>query len=134
MFSLQPILRDNDCKFGHSVDDVAMGAGIRVLRTPKLAPMANAHCERAIGSVGRECLDHVLILNERHLQRLLDDYPTYFNASRPHQGLEQRRPTSSDKPALGPTPPIGARVVAHPCSAVSTTPTRLRHEPEISRS
>ncbi len=79
------LIRDNDCKFGHSFDAVARGAGIRVIRTPKLAPKANAHCERAIGSVRRECLDHILILNERHLQLVLDEYRGYFNASRPHQ-------------------------------------------------
>jgi putative transposase len=106
------ILRDNDCKFGHAFDDVAVGAGIRVIRTPKLAPKANAHCERAIGSVRRECLDHILILNERHLQRVLDQYRAYFNASRPHQGIDQRRTSSFGKPALSPRPPIGARVVA----------------------
>jgi hypothetical protein len=53
-------------------------------------------------SVHRECLDHLLILNERHLQRVLDEYRAYFNASRPHQGIDQRLPSSFGKPALGP--------------------------------
>jgi hypothetical protein len=108
------IIRDNDCKFGHSFDDVAVGAGIRVICTPKLAPKANAHCERAIGSVRRECLDHILILNERHLQRVLDEYRAYFNVSRPHQGIDQRRPSSFAKSALGPKPTAVAGVVARP--------------------
>jgi transposase InsO family protein len=106
------LIRDHDCKFGQSFDDVARGAGIRIIRTPKLAPKANAHCERAIGSVRRECLDHILILNGRHLQLVLDEYRGYFNTSRPHQGIDQRRPSSLDKPALGRKPPAGARVVA----------------------
>jgi hypothetical protein len=82
--------------------------GIRVIRTPKLAPKANAHCERAIGSVRRECLDHLLILNQRHLQLVIDEYRDYFNASRPHQGIDQRCPSNFDKPALGRRPPAGA--------------------------
>jgi putative transposase len=108
------LIRDNDCKFGRCFDDVARGAGIRIIRTPKLAPKANAHCERAIGSVRRECLDHILILNQRHLQLVLDEYRCYFNTSRPHQGIDQRRPSSFDKPSLGRKPPAGARVVAGP--------------------
>jgi transposase InsO family protein len=108
------LIRDNDCKFGHSFDAVACGAGIRIIRTAKLAPKANAHCERVIGSVRRECLDQILILNQRHLQLVLDEYRDYFNASRPHQGIDQRCPSSFDKPALGGIPPAGARVVAKP--------------------
>ncbi len=83
-----------------------------MILTPKLAPKANAHCERAIGSVRRECLDHILILNQRHLQLVLDEYRRYFNTSRPPQGSDQRRPSSFDKPALGRKPPAGARAVA----------------------
>jgi putative transposase len=108
------LMRDHDCKFGRCFDDVARGAGIRVIGTPKRAPKANAHCERAIGSVRRECLDHILILNQRHLQLVLDEYRGYFNTSRPHQGIDQRRPSSFDKPAPGRKPPAGARVVARP--------------------
>ncbi len=49
-------------------------------------PRANAACERFLGSVRRECLDHVLILGERHLRRVLREYVAYFNQDRPHQG------------------------------------------------
>ena len=108
------LIQDNDCKFGRSFDSVAHGAGIRVIRTPKLAPKANAHCERVIGSIRRECLDHILTLNQRHLQLVLDEYRGYFNTSRPHQGIDQRRPSTFGKPALGRKPPAGARVVARP--------------------
>jgi hypothetical protein len=108
------LIRDNDCKFGRSFDSVARGAGIRVIRTPRLAPKANAHCERAIGSIRRECLDHILILNQRHLQLVVDEYRGYFNTSRPHQGIDQRRPSTFDKTALGTKQPTGARIVARP--------------------
>jgi putative transposase len=73
-----------------------------VVRTPGLAPKSNAHCERLIGSVRRECLDHVLILGEDHLQGILEQYRDYYNASRPHQGIEQRRPDGFDRPARAP--------------------------------
>jgi putative transposase len=57
------------------------------LKTPVRAPKANAVCERFIGSVRRECLDHILILSERHLRRLVREYVDYFNHARPHQGI-----------------------------------------------
>jgi len=67
------LLRDNDAKFGTVFDRVAAGAGIRVIRTPIRAPKANSHVERLIGSVRRECLDHVLVRSHHHLQQLLDE-------------------------------------------------------------
>jgi len=59
-----------------------------VLATPYRAPRANAICERFLGSLRRECLDHVVILNERHLHKLVKKYESYFNCARPHQGIE----------------------------------------------
>jgi transposase InsO family protein len=82
------LIRDNDKKFGACFTHVAEGRGIDVLRTPIRAPKANAICERFIGSVRRECLDHMLILNERHLYRLAGEYAT-FNYARPHHGIDQ---------------------------------------------
>jgi uncharacterized protein YyaL (SSP411 family) len=55
---------------------------------------------RLIGSVRRECLDHVIVLNEEHLQKVLDEYGGFFNDARPHQGIGQRRPATADQPAL----------------------------------
>jgi putative transposase len=86
------LIRDNDSKYGQCFTQVATGRGIEVIRTPVRAPKANAICERFIGSVRRECLDHMEILNERHLYRLIDEYVSYFNHARPHQGLEQHIP------------------------------------------
>src|SRR5260370_23405275 len=88
------LLRDNDRKFGAAFDAVAEGAGTRVIRTPILAPKANGHVERLIGTLRRECTDHVLILGEAHLQGVLDEYRTFFNEGRPHQGIGQRRPSA----------------------------------------
>jgi putative transposase len=86
------LIRDNDRKYGRLFARVASGTGIEVLRTPYGAPKANAICERFLGSVRRECLDHFLILSERHLHRLMKEYGEYFNHARPHQGLGQRIP------------------------------------------
>ncbi len=61
------LIRDNDSKYGTVFDQVAAGAGIKVLHTPIAAPRANAVCERFMGSLRRECLDLVLILSERDL-------------------------------------------------------------------
>jgi transposase InsO family protein len=80
-------------KYGKVFDRVAAGVGLRVIRAPVLAPRANALCERLLGSVRRECLDHVLVLGERHLERVLVAYTRYFNAERPHQGLSQEIPS-----------------------------------------
>jgi transposase InsO family protein len=81
------VIRDNDQKFGYAFDSVARAIGARVIRTPPMSPRANAHVERVIGSVRRECLDHVLVHNEVHLQRVLDKYRRYFNEARPNQGI-----------------------------------------------
>ena len=86
------LIRDNDSKYGASFARVAGGTGIEVLRTPFGAPKANAICERFLGSVRRECLDHFLILSERHLHRVMKEYQEYFNHARPHQGIGQRIP------------------------------------------
>ncbi len=62
------------------------------MRTPHRTPRAHAFCERFLGSVRRECLDHLLILGEAHLRRALRAYVAYFNGARPHQGIDQQVP------------------------------------------
>jgi putative transposase len=63
---------------------LAVTSGIKVLKTPYHAPRANAICERFLGSVRRECLDHMLILHEKQLHRVLRAYVKYFNLARWH--------------------------------------------------
>jgi len=72
---------------------------MEVLRTPINAPRANAICERLLGRVRRECLDHILVMSEAHVRRVLSEYVTYFNRSRPHQGIAQRIPDPSASPS-----------------------------------
>ena len=89
----QYLIRDNDNKIGRIFDAVAEGTGIEVVRIPPRSPNLNPICERFLGSVRRECLDHVVILSKRHLRHVLKAYvETYFNVARPHQGLSQRTP------------------------------------------
>ena len=94
------IIRDNDKKFGQrqigEFDRVARGIGIKVLHTPPKSPLCNSICERFLGSVRRECLDHIVILSENHLRRVALEYVRYFNGSRPHQGIEQKVPKPTD--------------------------------------
>jgi len=89
------LIRDNDSKFGSSFDRVAKTSSIKILKTPYHAPRANAVCERFLRSVRQECLDHLLILHERQLHRVLNSYVAYFNQARPHQGMAQQIPEAS---------------------------------------
>jgi transposase InsO family protein len=83
---------DNDSKYGQLFARVSRTTGIDLVRTAFRAPQENAIVERFLGSVRRECLDHLLVLGEAHLRRILTEYAAYFNRDRPHQGLGQRIP------------------------------------------
>ena len=86
------IIRDRDDKYGSDFDRAARGVGTRVLKTPIRAPKANAFCERFIGSVRRECLDHVLVLGKRHVLEILGEHARHFDQDRTHQGIGQLVP------------------------------------------
>jgi putative transposase len=86
------LIRDHDSKFGPCFARVAATSTIEILTTPYHAPRANAICERFLGSVRRECLDHLLVLSEKQLHRVLRAYVAYFNWARPHQGIHQQVP------------------------------------------
>ena len=86
------LIHDNDTKFTESFDRVFRSEGIEIVYTPYQAPNANAIAERWVRSVREECLDKLIILNERHLRRVLTEYQDYFNERRPHQGLDQDSP------------------------------------------
>ncbi len=81
------LITDNDRKYGPSFAQVATATGIDHIRTAYRAPLMNAVVERFLGSVRRECLDHVFVLNERQLLRVLREYVRYFNSARPREGL-----------------------------------------------
>ncbi len=85
-------IRDNDDRFGVKFNAVAKACGTKVIRTAVKAPLMNTICERLLGSVRRECLDHILILGEDHLRHILREHVRYFAEACPHQGLNQRTP------------------------------------------
>ena len=84
------LIRDHGNKFGSCFARVAATRSMKLLKMPYHAPRANAICERFLGSIRRECLDHVLILHEKQLHRVLKACVEYFNGARPHQGVQQR--------------------------------------------
>ncbi|MEV1171429.1 transposase [Nonomuraea sp. NPDC049784] len=73
-------------------DDVLAGADVRILKIPPRSPRANAFAERFVGTLRRECLDHLLVHGERHLRRVLAEYERHYNQHRPHQALSLRQP------------------------------------------
>ena len=73
-------------------DDVFVGNNARIVKTPVRSPRANSFAEQFVGTLRRECLDHLLIYGERHLRRILAEYARHYNEHRPHQAREQRPP------------------------------------------
>ncbi|MCA1709251.1 MAG: integrase core domain-containing protein [Actinobacteria bacterium] len=97
------LIRDRDSKFTSVFDAVFASEGMRILRTPVRAPQANAIAERWIGTVRRELLDRMLIMNRRHLTAVLSDYVAHFNHHRPHRALGQAAPLRSLPPPASPS-------------------------------
>jgi len=108
------LIRDNDARYGAQFARVAAGSRIEVLRTPVRAPRANAICARFLGSVRRECLDHLLILHEGQLRRVLRAYCTYCNGARPHQGIGQAIPVAAGQQGAVHPPAASVSVVSIP--------------------
>jgi len=94
------LLRDRDTKYVESFDTVFTSAGARVLLTPLRTPNANAHAERLVRTVRSECLDHLLIVNAPHLERVLRSSVRHYNRHRPHQGLSQEVPAAHPTASL----------------------------------
>ena len=105
------LIRDRDGKFTAAFDDVFAGNGTRVIRTPVRSPRANSFAERFVGTLRRECLDHVLILGEPHLRKVLAEYARHYNGHRPHQGLQQEPPLRQPGHAVDITARIERRQV-----------------------
>ena len=97
---LRHVIHDRDKKFARRADEVLKSGGARVIVTPLMAPRANAHCERLIRSSRRECLDWMLVLNERHLQAILDAYVAHYNTERPHRSCDLRPPSTRGDPVM----------------------------------
>jgi transposase InsO family protein len=93
------LIHDRDATFCAAFDRVFTTEDVENVRTPYRAPNANAIAERWIRSVRQECLDHLLLLGERHARRALRAYVAFYNARRPHQGLGQECPAPTTRRA-----------------------------------
>ena len=107
------LIRDRDGKFTAAFDDVFVGNGARIIKTPVRSPRANSFAERYVGTLRRECLDHLLIYSERHLRRILAEYARHYNGHRPHQSREQRPPLCQPGQPGDVTAGIKRRPVVH---------------------
>jgi putative transposase len=92
------LIRDRDSKFTAAFGAVFTGADIRMIRSPVRAPRANAIAERFIGTLRRECLDHLLIIGPCHLTAVLREFVDHYNGHRPHRALHQRPPAGATAP------------------------------------
>jgi hypothetical protein len=86
------LLRDRDSIYGNDFRRRVTGMQIEEVITAPHSPWQNAYAERVIGSIRRECLDHVIALSEEHLRRILKRYFLYYHNSRPHRSLDQNSP------------------------------------------
>ncbi len=102
------LIRDRDRSYGGDFVARARAIGIRTVLTPVRAPKANAIAERVVGTLRRECVDHIIPLSERHLRSVLIEYVEYYNATRPHRTLELETPEGPRQVQRH------GRVVAHP--------------------
>jgi putative transposase len=93
--SVKFLIRDRAGQFTGSFDAVFTAEGIRILRSPPQAARANAICERMIGTLRRELLDRLLIVDEHHLRRVLTEYLRHYNAARQHRALGQLTPAQA---------------------------------------
>ena len=81
------LIHDRASMFSEEIDDMLTSTGLTVLKTPVRVPQANAHCERLIGTIRRECLDWMIPFHETHLRRILHEWVRHYNRGRPHSSL-----------------------------------------------
>ncbi|MEU4445717.1 integrase core domain-containing protein [Actinosynnema sp. NPDC050801] len=97
--SLRFLLRDRDGKYSQTFDTVFQADDLHVIKSAPQAPRMNAHCERVIGTLRRELLDHILITGETHARQVLKTYEDHYNRHRPHQARDQLPPETQQHPA-----------------------------------
>ncbi len=97
------LIHDRDRKFSQGFNEVFRSEGIEVIRTPVQAPNANAFAERWVRTVRSDCLDRILILGRRHLERVLRVYTNHYNGHRPHRALQLAPPNGTNPDFVGRT-------------------------------
>jgi putative transposase len=95
------LIRDNDAAYGAAFRRELLNIGVIDRPIRPHSPWQNGHVERLIGSIRRECLDHVIILNARHLRRILQEYADYYNQDRTHLSLGKDSPAHRPIEGLG---------------------------------
>ena len=95
------LIADRDTKFSLRFRLVLEAAGVRLIRTPFLAPNANAHAERFVRSIKSECLDRLILFGEDHLRRAVTEYLEHYHRERNHQGLGNELIEGGEQPATG---------------------------------
>jgi transposase InsO family protein len=95
------LIRDRDTSYGAGVTRRLRAMGIRYRPITPRSPWQNGHVERLIGSIRRECLDHVVVLGERHLRHLLANYATCYNGVRTHLALDKDTPLHRPAQTVG---------------------------------
>jgi transposase InsO family protein len=103
------LIHDRDSNYSGPFDKVFRSEGIRIVKTPVRAPKANAVAERFVRTARAECLDWLLILNRRHLERVLRVYVEHYNRERPHRSLELRPPQADERRETSPPGEIRRR-------------------------
>ena len=86
------MIRDRDGIYGHGFRERVKHMGIEEVITAPRSPWQNPFAERVIGSIRRDCLDHVIVLSEAHLRRILTRYFAYYHESRTHLSLDRNAP------------------------------------------
>ena len=94
------LLRDRDAIYREAFHRQTAALGIQEVTTAPRSPWQNPYAERVIGSIRRECLDHMIILGERHLKRILSSYLDYYHSARTHLSLEKDAPDGREVQAV----------------------------------
>ena len=100
------LVRDRDRVYGEAFTRRIRAMGIRDRPTAPRSPWQNGYAERLIGSIRRECLDHVIVLGERHLRHVLRSYQQYYNGTRTHLALAKDSPLTRSVQAIGSILPL----------------------------
>jgi putative transposase len=103
------LIRDRDSKFTGVFDEVFTSSGVRIIKTPVRSPRANSYAERYVGTLRRECLDHLLIHGERHLRTVLAEFEPLYNDHRPHRGRSLHPPLHDPSEVIDMTNRINRR-------------------------